>query len=315
MRNLRLSIVIPVFNEKNNILKIFTDIKSNLKYISDYEVIFVDDGSTDETDNEIEFLAKKEDNLRFLILQRNYGQTLAIKAGIDYSLGDNILICDGDCQNDSADFDKIIKIFLEERLDFVTGIRVLRKDNSNRILYSKIANFIISKIFTKKITDLGCAVKIIKKEILKDISFYGDTHRYLSLILANTGYSYKEVSVNHNKRMHGVSKYGLERFFKVISDIFYLYFYFNYFSKPMHLFGLLGIGCFVGSLLSFVMMIIYKFKGISFISTPLPLIVITLLILGMLSFLLGIIAEITVRNFFHNKGIKSYLIKKYKKSV
>lgn len=312
MRNLRLSVVIPVFNEKNNISKIFTSIKSNLKSISDYEVIFVDDGSTDESDKEIEFLSKKEDNLRFLILQRNYGQTLAIKAGIDYSLGKNILICDGDCQNDPSDFDKIIKLFIEERLDFVTGKREFRKDSKNRILYSKIANFIISKIFTKKISDLGCAIKIIKKDILKDISFYGDTHRYLSLILANSGYSYKEVPVNHKQRVHGFSKYGSERFFKVISDIFYLYFYFNFFSKPMHIFGLLGISCFSGSLLSFVLMIIYKSNGISFISTPLPLIVITLLILGILSFLLGIIAEISVRNFFHHKDIKSYLIKKYK---
>jgi glycosyltransferase involved in cell wall biosynthesis len=315
MKNLKLSIVIPVFNEKNNISKIYTDIKSNLKSISDYEIIFIDDGSTDSSDNEIELLSVNDKSVKFLILQRNYGQTLAIKAGIDFSLGENILICDGDCQNDPADFDKIIQVFFDERLDFVTAKRIFREDNRNRILYSKIANFIISRIFTKKITDLGCAMKIIRKDILKDVSFYGDAHRYLSLILANTGYSYKEVSVNHNKRMHGVSKYGFERFFKVISDIFYLYFYFNFFSKPMHLFGLLGIGCFAGSLLSFVLMIIYKFKGISFISTPLPLIVITLLILGMLSFLLGIIAEITVRNFFHNKDIKSYLIKKYKKSV
>ena len=307
----KLSIVIPVFNEKNNIKKIYVDIKNSLKSIYDYEVIFVNDGSTDGSESVIEHLSKKK-NLRFLTLQRNYGQTLAIKAGIDYSLGENILICDGDCQNDPADFDKIIKIFFEKHLDFVVGKRVFRKDSKNKILYSKIANFIISKIFTKKITDLGCAIKIIKKDILKDISFYGDTHRYLSLILANSGYSYKEVSVNCHKRLHGVSKYGSERIFKVISDIFYLYFYFNFFSKPMHIFGFLGIICFSGSLLSSVLMVIYKLKGISFISTPLPLIIITLLILGMFSFLLGIVAEISVRNFFQQKNIKSYLIKKYK---
>jgi glycosyltransferase involved in cell wall biosynthesis len=312
MRNLRLSIVIPVFNEKNNISKIFADIKSNLKSISDYEVIFVDDGSTDETDSEIEFLAKKEDNLRFLILQRNYGQTLAIKAGIDYSLGNNVLICDGDCQNDPADFDKIINVFLDEHLDFVTGVRQFRKDNKNRIAHSKIANYIISKLFKKKITDLGCAVKVIKKNILKDFTFYGDAHRYLSLILANKGYSYKEVYISHHKRNYGVSKYGFERFFKVISDIFYLYFYFNFFSKPMHLFGLLGIVCFFGGLSSFIAMIIYKFNGVSFISTPLSLITITLLILGVISFFLGVIAEISVRIFFQSDNVKSYLVKKSK---
>jgi glycosyltransferase involved in cell wall biosynthesis len=312
MENLRLSIIIPVFNEKNNISKIYADIKSNLKSISDYEVIFVDDGSTDGSDNEIESLGIDKNNVKFLILQRNYGQTLAIKAGIDYSLGKNILICDGDCQNDPADFDKIIKIFLNENLDFVTGIRELRKDNKNRIMHSKIANYIISKIFKKKITDLGCAVKIIKKNILKDFIFYGDAHRYLSLILANSGYSYKEVYVSHHKRNYGVSKYGSERIVKVISDIFYLYFYFNFFSKPMHLFGLLGITCLFGGFLSFIAMIIYKFNGVSFISTPLPLMTITLLILGVICLYLGVIAEISVKIFFNSNNIKSYLVKKSK---
>lgn len=312
MENLRLSIIIPVFNEKNNISRIYADIKNKLKSISDYEVIFVDDGSTDGSDNEIEFLCIDKNNVKFLILQRNYGQTLAIKAGIDYSLGKNILICDGDCQNDPADFDKIIKVFLDENLDFVTGIREIRRDNKNRVIYSKIANYIISKIFKKKITDLGCAVKIIKKDVLKDFTFYGDAHRYLSLILANSGYSYKEVYVSHHKRNYGVSKYGFERFFKVISDIFYLYFYFNFFSKPMHLFGLLGITCFFGGLLSFIAMIIYKFNGVSFISTPLPLITIILPVIGLISLFLGIIAEISVRNFFQSKNVKSYLVKKSK---
>ena len=216
---------------------------------------------------------------------------------------------DSDFQSDPKNLIKLIDTIKENNNDFVIGKRTMRNDRFFRVLVSRVANFFIKKIFKSKISDLGCSLKIVKTKILKEITLYGDAHRYISLILSKQGYKFSEIGVIHNKRLAGVSKYGYERTIKVLSDIFYLYFTFNFFSKPMQLFGWFGFFCLVSSFAFFIIMLFFKYYfEVSFILTPIPLIVVMLIILGFLSFLLGVISEILIRIYFELHKKKNYEI-------
>ena len=304
-----LSVIIPVYNEADNVkflIKKITDCLKDYKY----EVLFINDGSTDNTEKIIEEIIKLDDRIVCINFKRNYGQTAALQAGFDYSKGKIIVALDGDLQNDPKDIPKLISK-INEGFEVVSGWRKKRKDDAlSRVLPSKIANYIISKITGVKLHDYGCTLKAYKKEVVKDIKLYGEMHRFIPIYAFWEGAKVSEVVVSHNPRYSGKSKYGISRVPKVMLDLMVVKFFDKLISRPIHLFGKLGFWLITLGLLFSVYAIWLKiFKDISFILTPLPLLIIFFLLSGMLCVLLGIIAEIQSRIYFQAGENKSYLVR------
>ncbi len=306
---MKITVIIPVFNEAESVQPLSEKIKKALKNFR-YEVIFINDGSKDRTENSIKTIIQKNYNFTCLNFKRNYGQTAALQAGFDYAKGDIIVAIDGDLQNDPADIPKLINK-LEEGYDVVSGWRKNRKDKSfSRIIPSKIANYIISKISGVELHDYGCTLKAYKREVIENIKLYGEMHRFIPIYASWEGAKVTEISVNHNKRYHGKSKYGISRVPKVILDLMVVKFFDKLISRPIHLFGKLGFWLITLGILTSLYAIWLKFfKNVSFILTPLPLLIIFFLLSGMLCILLGIVAEIQSRVYFETTNNKSYFIK------
>jgi len=304
-----LSIIIPVFNEADNIKFLVKKIKDCLKDYK-YEVLFINDGSLDNTEKIIEEIIKFDKRFVCINFKRNYGQTAALQAGFDYSKGEIIVALDGDMQNDPKDIPKLINK-IDEGFDVVSGWRKNRKDNALlRVFPSKIANYIISKITGIKLHDYGCTLKAYKKEVVKDIKLYGEMHRFIPIYARWEGAKVSEVVVSHNPRYSGESKYGISRIPKVMLDLIVVKFFDRLISRPIHLFGKLGFWLIsLGFLFSVYAFWLKIFKSISFILTPLPLLIIFFLLSGMLCILLGIIAEIQSRIYFQSGENKSYMVR------
>lgn len=242
----KLSIVIPVFNEEENVKKLYSELKEVLDKI-DYtsEIIFVDDGSTDSTRNLLEEISKNDNRIKLLFFSRNYGQTPAISAGIEHSSGDIVITIDADLQNDPADIPVLLKK-IEEGYDVVSGWRKNRKDPFfTRKLPSYIANTIISKLTGVKLHDYGCTLKAYKSDIIKKFAIYGEMHRFLPAYCSWQGGKITEVVVNHRPRLYGKSKYGINRTLKVILDLIVVKFLLSYLTKPIYVFGGIGILMFI----------------------------------------------------------------------
>ena len=305
-----ISVVIPIFNEEENINKLSQSIKKALSNI-DYEVLFVNDGSTDNSENEIERLSSTDPKIKLINLRRNYGQTAAMQAGFDQSKGTIVIPMDGDLQNDPKDIPKLIEK-INEGYDVVSGWRKIRSDKKlTRILPSKIANMIISKISGIHLHDYGCTLKAYRKEILEDIKLYGEMHRFIPIYASWEGAKVTEIPVNHHPRIAGKTKYGLSRIPKVILDLLVIRFFDKSLDRPIHLFGQFGLLMFLIAFLLFFMALFLKiFMNISFILTPLPLLVVFFSMSGLLCIFLGLVAEIQSRIYFESKNRPPYLIKK-----
>lgn len=306
-----LSILIPVYNEVNNIFPLFERLIKSLKKTGrPYEVIWIDDGSTDGTLESLIDLSQKNPNLKVIIFTRNFGQTAALSAGIDSCKGDIIIPIDGDLQNDPEDILLLLKK-IEEGYDVVSGWRKDRKDPFlARRLPSIIANMIISFIGGVHLHDYGCTLKAYRKDILKNIRLYGEMHRFIPIYAKWVGAHVTEISVNHFPRQSGASKYGVGRVFKVILDLMVVKFLMSYSQKPIYVFGGIGLLMVIGAILSGGYAIYLKlFKDISFILTPLPLLSVLLLMLGFLSILMGFLAEIMTRTYYESQGKPTYHIK------
>ena len=304
-----LSIIIPVYNEADNIKLLVKKIKDSLKNYK-YEVLFINDGSVDNTEKIIEDIIKLDKRFMCINFKRNFGQTAALQAGFDYSKGEIIVALDGDLQNEPGDIPKLINK-INEGFEVVSGWRKYRKDNTvSRVLPSKIANYIISKITGVKLHDYGCTLKAYKKEVVQDIKLYGEMHRFIPIYACWEGAKVSEIEVSHNPRYSGESKYGISRVPKVMLDLMVVKFFDRLISRPIHLFGKLGFWLISLGFLSSIYAIWLKiFKDISFILTPLPLLIIFFVLSGMLCILLGIIAEIQSRIYFQAEGNKSYLVR------
>lgn len=233
-----LSVIVCVYNEAGNIRPLVTQIQQALPDIS-YELIYVNDGSTDQTLNELRSLAGP--NLIILDLQKNYGQSLALAAGIDAARGEFMATLDGDQQNDPADIRKLLTYCVAQDLDLVSGVRANRQDGFwLRKVPSRLANGLIRWATDVKLRDLGCGLKVMRTETARQLGLYGELHRFLAVLAQLEGARLGELPVNHRPRQIGQSKYGLSRTFKVISDLLLLLFLKKYARKPMHLFG--GVG-------------------------------------------------------------------------
>lgn len=308
---MKISIILPVFNEEDSILTLVDEIfKVKDLNDEDLEVIFIDDGSTDKTKEKLIIAAKKHSNIKNIFLVKNFGQTAAITAGIDNAIGDVLITMDSDLQNDPNDIPKLIKK-LDEGYDVVCGWRKHRKDKFlSRRLPSKIANIIISKISKVHLNDFGCTLKAFKKDILKGIRLYGEMHRFIPLYISWNGGEIAEEVVNHRYRKHGKSNYGISRTASVIVDLIFLKFLEKQFSHPLHLFGGFSLINFSLSIISFLFMVYFKFFGDkSFIETPLPQLVILFILIGVISLFMGFLAEILMRTYYESQDRKSYVKK------
>ena len=310
-----ISVIIPIYNEEANIIKLSESILNALSDI-DFEVLFVNDGSTDNSEKIIKSISQKHSNMKLINLRRNYGQTAAMQAGFDHSKGDIVIPMDGDLQNDPKDIPMLIEK-INEGYDVVSGWRKIRSDKKfTRIIPSKIANMIISKISGIHLHDYGCTLKAYRKEILHDIKLYGEMHRFIPIYASWEGAKVTEVAVHHHPRTAGKTKYGLSRIPRVILDLLVIRFFDKSLDRPIHLFGQFGLLMFlVAFLLSLLAIFLKIFINISFILTPLPLLVVFFSMSGLLCIFLGLVAEIQSRIYFEARDRPPYLIKKNLKKI
>lgn len=306
-----LSVLIPVFNEEENVSPLFDRLIIALEKTGrPYEVIFIDDGSSDGTLEILLDISRKNPNIKIISFSRNFGQTAALSAGIDFSKGEILIPMDGDLQNNPEDILPLLQK-LEEGYDVVSGWRKSRKDPFlTRRIPSMIANKIISFIGGVYLHDYGCTLKAYKRDILKNIRLYGEMHRFIPIYAQWIGARVSEIPVSHFPRRSGSSKYGMSRVFKVILDLMVIKFLLSYSQKPIYVFGGMGLLMMLGALISGGYAIYLKiFKQVSLILTPLPLLCALLLLLGFLSILMGFLAEILTRTYYESQGKPTYQIK------
>jgi len=305
----KLSVVIPVMNEEDNIKPLLDEIRKSLKNI-DYEVIFVDDGSNDKTVQRIKELA--DDRVKLIVFSRNFGQTTAMAAGIDAADGELIATLDGDLQNDPSDIPMMMEKLEKEGWDVVAGRRANRQDGFLlRKVPSKIANWLIRKLTGVYISDYGCTLKLFKRDVAKNLSLYGELHRFIPVLASLYGAKMTEVDVKHHPRIYGKSKYGIGRTFKVISDLMLMLFFQKYATRPMHLFG--GVGFFIlflGFLIEFYLLIL-KLFGESIGERPLFMVGILFIIAGIQLISTGFLAELLMRTYYESQNKKPYVIKEF----
>ena len=280
------SIIVPFYNEQNNISLFHKEIIRAVGKIEKkhkFEIIYVDDGSTDNTKKELLKLKRKKTLFKLILHKKNYSQSHAILSGVNECKFENIIFLDGDLQNDPRDIKKLIDHYIKNKLDMVIGWRKKRKDNFLRTTSSVIANKIVNNFTNSKIHDNGCALKILKKKLLSDINLWGDFHRLIAARLTELGANIQEIEVNHRERNSGKSKYGFSRIFNVLIDIIFIKLFYNNKRKPLYVFGNFGLISFVISFCSLIYMLYLKiYLGKSFITTPLPL-------LTSISFLIGLV--------------------------
>jgi glycosyltransferase involved in cell wall biosynthesis len=305
---MKLSVVISVYNEKDNIKPLLSSLSEHLSGM-DYEVIIVDDGSTDGT---MEVLHKEAGpNTRVIEFMRNFGQSSALAAGIDYAQGEYICTMDGDMQNDPSDIPGMLKLAEEGQWDLVAGTRANRKDAAlTRKLPSRIANAIIGKATDVRIKDYGCTLKVFRSAIAKNLGLYGEIHRFIPILASLQGARITQVDVKHHERKFGTSKYGIGRTLRVVSDLLLMIFFQRYRQRPMHLFGGAGLVVFVvGALIDFYMLVL-KIAGHDIWGRPLLLLGVLLTIVGLQIITVGILLEVIMRTYYESQNKKPYTIRK-----
>ncbi len=305
---LLLSLVIPVYNEEGNVQLLTETIENALYQNYEYEIIYVDDFSTDQTRQKIKAL--NNPHVVLVELKRNYGQSSALAAGIEYAKGDYIITLDGDMQNDPTDIPSMLQLAIKEDWDLVTGIRQKRKDNFIKTLPSKIANYMIRKATNFHITDAGCALKVMTAETAKNIPLYGELHRFIALNAHIDGARITEVPVKHHARKFGVSKYGLGRTFKVMNDLLLIIFQRKYLQKPLYLFGNIGMLFFGSGLIINIYLLVVKLMGNDIGTRPLLLLGVLLILVGIQFFTIGIVTDLLMRTYYESQNKTPYNIRK-----
>ena len=305
------SIVVPLYNEVENVEALYTEIKQVADNNSiNCEFVFVDDGSADGTAARLLEVAGEDPRLVIVNFRRNFGQTAAMAAGIDYAQGDVIVTMDGDLQNDPAEIPRMLEK-LNEGYDMVAGWRKHRQDKFvSRKLPSLIANRIISKTTNVKLHDYGCTLKAIRSEVAKNIKLYGEMHRFIPALAAEMGVKIAEIPVNHRPRIHGTSKYGISRTIRVLLDLLTVKFFLGFSTRPLHMFGPLGlVSSGIGTLI--LMFLAYErlILGISIGTRPILLLAFVLVLVGLQFLCFGLLAEVLVRTYHASQDKKTYAVR------
>ena len=306
-----ISIVLPVFNERENLRPLLEEIEQALvPFGRDYEILVVDDGSTDGSTQALRALAPAHPRLKVLFFRNNYGQSAAFDAGFRHAAGRVVVTMDADRQNDPSDIPMMIEVLEREGLEFVAGSRTERQDGLLlRRLPSRAANAIIRAVTGTRLRDLGCSLKVYRREVTDELRLYGEMHRFIGVLVEDLGARVGEVSVRHRPRPAGRSKYGLTRTFKVLLDLVTVWFMRGYHTKPIYVFG--GIGLLAGAcsvLLSAVVLYQKLVFGVWVHRNPLFIMSMMLSMIAVQFLLLGLLAEIMVRTYFESQRKTTYLV-------
>ncbi len=308
----QVSVVIPVYNERENLPLLYEKLQEVLsRHPWTWEVVFVDDGSTDGSTDVLTQLARQDPvHVRVLVLRRNFGQTAAIAAGVDHARGGVIVLMDADLQNDPEDIPRLLAK-IEEGADVVSGWRKDRKDPFlTRVLPSRIANALISKVTGVPLHDYGCTLKAYRRDILQSFRLYGEMHRFIPAYAAAVGARIVEIPVRHHPRRFGRSKYGLGRTLKVLLDLITVKYLISFSQKPIYLFGGMGLVLLVPGWLLLLFLIVRRiFWQVGILTSPLFLISLMFIILGFQSILMGLIAELLVRIYHESQGKPIYVVR------
>ena len=310
-RAVLLSVIIPVFNEQDNIPLLHASISRVLKEQQyNYEVIYVDDGSTDESFTQLSSLASSDPHVHVVRLRRNFGQTAAISAGVHHSTGEILVFMDGDLQNDPVDIPRMLAK-LDEGYDVVSGWRKNRKDAQlSRKLPSWLANRLISKVSGTRLHDYGCTLKAYRREVFQHVCLYGEMHRFIPAYAALTGAAIAEIEVTHHPRRFGVSKYGISRTFRVILDLVTLKFLGSFGTKPLYAFGMPGLASLtLGGALS-ALVLGQKILPPKVRANRNPLLSLSVLFsgFGMQCIMMGLLAELLMRTYHESQGKPTYVV-------
>ncbi len=314
---MEISVIIPLYNEEGNIDQLYGALHDVLSSLGlSYEIVFVNDGSVDKSSEKLDEVAGRDPAVKVVHFRRNFGQTAAMMAGIDYATGDVLILLDADLQNDPADIPKLLEK-LDEGYDVCSGWRRYRQDNPLiRNFPSRVANWLIAKISGVKLHDIGCSLKAYRKEVIKDVKLYGEMHRFVPIYATWYGAKVAEVEVSHRPRQHGTSNYGLERVVKVILDLMMVTFMEHYSQKPSYIFGGFGLFNILFSFIAFSLMLLYKFWwGVSFIRTPLPLLATMFFLIGVMSVFFGFMSEMLVRTYYESQDKPTYLVRRVRNIV
>jgi glycosyltransferase involved in cell wall biosynthesis len=312
-----LSIVIPVYNESPNVKRLYEELTEVLgQYGRSYELVLVDDGSVDDTFEQLATLQSRDPRLRVIRFRRNFGQTAAFSAGIAYARGRLVVLSDGDLQNDPRDIPHMISR-IEAGHDIVCGWRKDRKDTFfTRRMPSMIANWMISRATGVDLHDYGCSLKVFRAEVIKPLRLYGEMHRFLPAIASQIGVSIDEVVVNHRAREAGASKYGLSRTIRVILDLATVKFLLSYSTKPLQIFGLLGVAALaLGTLITGWLGYVRLFAHQAIADRPLLLLGMMLLFIGVQLVTFGLLAELLARTYYESQNKPTYVIREVRQTA
>ena len=306
-----LSVILPVYNEAPNLQQLNLKLTDALERLArSYEVIYVDDGSTDPSLAMLREIAARDSRVRVISLRRNYGQTAAMSAGIDHSRGQILIPMDADLQNDPADIGRLLEK-LEEGYDVVSGWRKDRKDAwLTRQLPSRLANRLASRLSGVELHDYGCSLKAYRRDALTGVKLYGEMHRFIPIYAGLAGARVAEIPVTHHARAAGKSKYGLSRTIKVIFDLMTIKFLSSYLTKPLYIFGTAGLVCLAISLFSFAFSLYYRFvEGVHLNRMPLATLSMVMFAMGVQFIFMGLLAEMVVRTYHESQDKPTYLIR------
>jgi dolichol-phosphate mannosyltransferase len=307
---MKISVIIPIYNERENVDALYMQLHPVLRGLdASHEIVFVNDGSTDGSAAELDALAALDRAVKVVHLRRNYGQTAAMMAAIQYSTGEIIVPMDGDLQNDPQDIPRLIEK-LEEGYDVVSGWRVDRTEGMDRRLPSRIANWMISKVSGVTLHDYGCTLNAYRRRFLENVRLYGEMHRFVPVYAAWEGGSVTEIPVAHHPRLHGRSKYGLGRAPRVLLDLLVIRFLARSLDRPIQFFGRAGLYSFALAFIAGSYAIYLKVvEGVSFILTPLPVLVALLGLTGLMFVMMGLLAEIQSRIYFESQDKLPYAVR------
>ena len=309
---MKLSVVIPIYNEEENVNPLYEELKGVLETLEyEHEIIFIDDGSKDTSLALLEKIQQRDSDVVVISFRRNFGQTAAMSAGFDYATGDVIVTMDGDMQNDPHDIPKFLAK-MDEGYDLVSGWRFKRQDPFlSRRLPSMIANKIISVVTGVHLHDYGCTLKTFRKEITEGIQLYGEMHRFIPAIASGVGGESAEVKVNHRPRRFGTSKYGISRTIRVILDLMTVKFLLSYATRPIQVFGLLGIlSGGIGFCIALILTIQRQFFDMPLANRPLLLLAVLLIFMGMQFISMGLLGELQARTYHESQKKPIYVVRK-----